>query len=816
VLASLLLFASFLHAAPIRLALIEETSPLIGLGAPLQPEGATLIDSLTLPCYHANGDFRWRLPAGTPLSEKALLVETAGAWLIVSPPEPEALAGLGAGQSSRPVRLSIVEGVQGERLVSLLSGDSESASWDSTMLSHYRYARPGKEDLSVSVIGKVRGGFPRLAAALEKERAKGPVIGVARGGVFNGMGLELRGSLLTEALDAQGLDYAGVDERALRRLGVLDEFQKRKPGAVTFLSANLVYSTAPAVTVFPAYAETGGVFLTAVTPPRAARHLPHLKVLDPLEAVETVVKKAKGALVVVLARDELAAKLKKARGVDVVLGENQDEPPETRVEGTRGLPLLVMRASPVTLNLLEAELSGKTLRLTERHLPLDDGPSGFDPDSYGVAFSTEPPLIPAWRSFSSSKLDGAQFWRMSASLLAEDYKAEAGVLSLLNLPATTDGPVTESMARAWLRSDDDLVVAEIPGSRLQALLSESDLAAGGIDEGRVHGLPIDASAPYRVVMTRALADTLGAPAAAPLGRLDDLALAALRRRAGSAPRSYRRWIEGKPTATSGLWRLNFRDVGVNLRNTDVRRDEAFAPVPNSRLQGFNERLIGYVGKVDAEYLRETLKWTNTAEAEYARSRITPRTGPPITNTTANRLLLRTMATRRAGGIGPDWLARSYGPSIGLQYDGEFESAAGARRKKVYSAFPGVEFYDGTIVRSLELAGNFKRDLSREPPNTQYGFRFRALASLPVKAAVLEAETFTNYFFLTKRDLPQDLRVEGNAIVRLRVPVWRHFSVAPFFDIYYAQLKTRPVWAYSAMTGITIGFSRLWKPRYERF
>ncbi|MEQ1919812.1 MAG: hypothetical protein ABL955_11485, partial [Elusimicrobiota bacterium] len=281
---------------------------------------------------------------------------------------------------------------------------------------------------------------------------------------------------------------------------------------------------------------------------------------------------------------------------------------------------------------------------------------------------------------------------------------------------------------------------------------------------------------------------------------------------------YREWMLGAPLSTPGLWRLNFRDVGLNLRQTKVVRSNDFDPVPNSRVQGFNELLVGGVFKADAEYLKSEFKWTNTVEAEYAKSRIEPRNSPATTNIAANRLMLLTLATRRAGGIRQEWLARSWGPSLGFQYDGEFEAAIGLKRKQVYSVFPGVEFFDGTFIRSLELAGIIKRDLGREPPNTQSGLRLRSVFSREIgpAKALLQGELWNNYFFLTKQDTAGDLRLEGDFNVKLRIPVRKHLSVAPFLDFYWFQLKTRPNKGYSMTMGVSIGFSRLWKPQYEDF
>jgi len=91
---------------------------------------------------------------------------------------------------------------------------------------------------------------------------------------------------------------------------------------------------------------------------------------------------------------------------------------------------------------------------------------------------------------------------------------------------------------------------------------------------------------------------------------------------------------------------------------------------------------------------------------------------------------------------------------------------------------------------------------------------RTLGQAP--AVRLEGEAYANYFFLTPKDQLQDLRMEGDFNLKLHVPIWRNVTIAPFFDFYYFGLKIRPLWGYSAMTGVSIAFTRLWKPQYEPF
>lgn len=425
-------------------------------------------------------------------------------------------------------------------------------------------------------------------------------------------------------------------------------------------------------------------------------------------------------------------------------------------------------------------------------------------------------------------------------MLSERAKAEAGILTAPALGVQSVGEIRESYVRDWMAPPSPAVIVAIKGDRLKSMIDESAEQArreaagltssrarfvvGGVDsKKRVRGAPLDSAGTYRIATSRAAAEELGLPEPyepLPGGpTVDRTVIEELRARAGrSTPAEYHSWMAGAPLSEPGLWRLNFRDVGLNLRQTKVVRNDDFDPVPNSRVQGFNELLVGGVFKADAEYLKSEFKWTNTVEAEYAKSRIEPRHSPATVNLASNRIMLLTLATRRAGGIRQEWFARSYGPSVGLQYDGEFESAPGLRRKQTYSLFPGVEFFDGTFIRSMELAGIVKRDLGREPPNTQTGLRLRSVYSKEVgpSKAVVHGELWNNYFFLTKQDTAGDLRMEGDFNIKLRVPIRRYLSVAPYFDFYWFQLKTRPTWGYTTTLGVSIGFSRLWKPQYEPF
>jgi len=909
-LASVPAHAQTLSSGAVRIALIENNIPHFSeddLRVPLlnllrqHPSSGTLSNVEALPCYYSGSDYRFRVPGGLgDVSDQApaLVLETDGAVALITPPIPSLIQGLlQAGQdpssygdlwsvnpTTRSLALSLATTPSGDSLVTALIDPTqgEGALWHNSVAGLVRLRWDG-QDAFVIVVGKEFGGLGRLATALQRARASGPpIIGVARGDVFGEPLSQLKGTSLTEALEKLGLSYSAVDSAEIFNWGDLQKYRSAHPNGIQFISANLAYSSAPATDFLPDHAivETGGlkVAITAITSPEAGKYLArsglkNLIVADPLPILRARLPKFRGqADVVVLLTHgkKIPTELRLlARGVDLILADSGGEP-----TGPRGAdveiresnrkeyepPLATLHDYPWTLNVAEVSVErrqgGADMRLRSRPVLLDESVptaesfSEFEPEAYGITFSTEPPVIPAARDLFPLTADASQsalpqeigdreFWTMAAVLMAEETGSEVGLLRAWPRGVATDAGIKESLLRVWLRYDDQAVRLSLKGSQLKTLLAESSswgddadktsgkpaFVIGGLGPAgttTVHGLPLDPNEDYRVTTTQTLADILGLPSERePVHgnrTMAEIVSAALHKRQGDKPGSYRDWMEGKPQAKHGLWRIDFRDVSLNLQDTQVVRADDFNSVSNPRIQGSDQLLIGGDLKTDADYLLQDYKWGNTLELDYARSSLRPRDQPPITNVTANRLSLTTSGTRKAGAVLAPWLAKSWGPSLALNYEGQLEATPPLRRRQIYSAYPGVEFYDGTFIRSLRLAANIKRDYSVDPVNTQYGLRTRALFArdfgpAPVK---FEGEAWANYFFLTNHDQPQDLRWESDVNFKLRIPIRRHLTIAPFLDFYSFALKTRPLWGYSAMTGVSIGFSRVWKPQYEKF
>ncbi|MEE8425219.1 MAG: hypothetical protein V3S11_05295, partial [Elusimicrobiota bacterium] len=496
------------------------------------------------------------------------------------------------------------------------------------------------------------------------------------------------------------------------------------------------------------------------------------------------------------------------------------------------IALLITADWPSVLSHVEVEhrsLGGEhySLSAREEHILLDEsfpdreGYPKFNPLGYGVSADTGPPLLPAARRLylgvqaaGIARLKSRDFWSLGASLAAESLGAEAAFVPVWGIRQLTTGDYRESLVRDWFRRQDRFVVFQLPGSALSALIAEVRrqegggsipsgglrMAVGGVGAGdTIHGVAVEAKALYRVAATRRLlALDRQYPAFGGASRpksnapVDKVILSRLRSaaREGWPAERYRPLLEGRPLRERGLWRVNFRDVSLNVSNTKVVSDDAFDSVPNARVNGFDELLIGSALKTDVEYLRGPLKWANILEAEYSKSRLSPPGQQVILNTPQNRLSFRTVGTHRIGSFPWHWAAKSYGPSFGVEYEGHVERVPLQRRKHIVSVLPGVEFYGGSFLSSVEISGNLRRDFTPRTPVNQYGFRMRSIFGKSLGKSRFSGDLWANFFIKTPQDTSQDLKFEANAKIKLSLPLYKSFSLAPFIDFYYFVLKTR--------------------------
>ena len=835
---------------------------------------AKVLDVETVAVSHAGLEYGL---GSSSFTGRVEALDNADAIFYLTPAQPELLNALRAASAADPAMPPnyAAHAVVGADKVVVESSEELPRAPRATLAVRYRLAVRGAPVAAVFLL-RTHGGLGRLATVLDGlRRGDRPQLVVSHGNwVRSHFRSAPRGRALYDALEKAGLQVSAVGLAELKRWPELAAYRRDRPGGIRFVSANVDAKADP---VPPeAVFELGGrtVAVLGLTAPSAALQLgasSYITVSDPVEAARRRVAelRPRADLIVLLSNlseGDNARVRAQVRGIDAIVTSADELSRED--DSGRGRTVFEDYRAPFSAALLtDRENDGvgrlqfflgdkdagglRRLEIRQTERPLDETAAdkpGFpvlDAADFEAGPGAGPALIPsARRIFGGERsLEPRDFWTLAATALARREGAEVGILPVSDLGAPTPGDFREGEVRNWFPWDDSVAVFDLEGDDLLDLVREAGkerwqptpgrppLAIAGVGpKETVHGAKIERSLTYRVAGSELLLRQADAYPAlgrarrpAPRGDLAEGTVDGLKTLAARKlpPEKYASLMEGDPLEDTALWIVNFRDVSLDYTNTKVVRDDAFGAVPNSRINSFDSRAIGATARGNVDYRYRTHKWTNSADVRYAEQESFPPGAPHVVDLISNRAAFQSNLTERLGAWGPQWLSNSVGPSLGVQYEGEVKRRRpGARRRSLVSVLPGVELYDGDVVQSLQVAGNLQRDYSVDPAKSHYGLsarmNMRSSLTLPagIRAKVI-GEFWYDYFFRRPGDSAGDLLSEGDASLRLSIPIWKDFALAPFVDFYFFTLKERPLNGYSAMTGVSFSFSRLWKPQYER-
>lgn len=739
-----------------------------------------------------------------------------------------------------------------------------------TMALLYHLTVSGRPVDAVFIL-RTRGGLGRLASLLQRRPADGAariIVSLgspdSRGGQFT-----LHGRMLFEALERLGLRVSAMGRGELRDSDALDDYRSERPDrGIRFLSANVPFQDFPGTTVV----EAGGlkVGFLGLTDSAAARYsspgIRPVSIEETLAAARRAVQDLKPEADLVVALSNLNAAdndllREKVQGLDLIIGAAgsafTDDAAHAKTVSleSRGVltPALAFTCERGGADRFEAALGPKNdygaRPLSVRHEPLilDDsladaeGYPRFNGEIYAVGPDTAAVIMPsAHRISASGRIRSVDFWTMVAALFTDRTRSEAGLFPISEIAAPVPGDFSEGEIRTWFDRDDALVVFEINGSDLKSIVKrgkegssggQAGLAVSGLDHlDRIHGADIDSSQVYRVVSTaRALAES--SVNIAELGRftnlgdLQDETVAELKRRAqeGWRPEQYAAAMQGRPIRDKGYWTINLRDISIAFSQARIVKDsKAFDGVPGDKIQNFDDQTVKVGLHVAADYRHRSHKWSGRLDIDYSEQTVDVPAEPVLIFNPDNQIAFQLAETLHLYSFPLTAIGQSIGPTLGFRYEGQVKrESPDVRRVNIYSILPGIEIYDGTWIKSLQLTGNLKRDYSLEPPRSDFGMRLNiemehSLSMSRGREANLQGRIWSNYFFRKHGDSSKSLLIDGSAAFKLQIPIWKNVTVAPFWDIYFFKLKSRPASGYATTMGVSLGFSRLWKPQYEKF
>ena len=425
------------------------------------------------------------------------------------------------------------------------------------------------------------------------------------------------------------------------------------------------------------------------------------------------------------------------------------------------------------------------------------------------------------------------------------------------LPISLIGKLHENEIGAWLWTEDQIVLLDVLGADLRAVLRDDtrgELATSGIDvvKGTVQGHRLDDQTYYRVATSDVLyegargryfergrrvrrrfeigpqGDFISTKDGAPLS-LKDFVFSELRRiRAESRGDEHLDRIAAliAPDAPYvNLLSFTFERPTLWVSANQVTGGGAYSSVPESRVIAKNSWVAGVSGRFVLSHERRSTATDLGVAVSYARQSVTGGGSAAVTETADDLKFDLTFRPSIQSDSG-----RRLHPFVRGLFDTEFtptvDRTTGTEnpRQLAVRATGGVLLLPGPFWRRVEFGLAAENDLS--VPNLQYGVqsrvdlerRFGGTGRLNAGSLTYRLHNDLTYFLPSRRDTGSNLALRYNMVHELLVPLVDELSLSVAADLFFFQGKVEatrtPGMSMQMRVGLT--YDRLWKPRYQPF
>ena len=437
-----------------------------------------------------------------------------------------------------------------------------------------------------------------------------------------------------------------------------------------------------------------------------------------------------------------------------------------------------------------------------------------------------------------------------ARRLREQAGVEVAVIRRLDQFPPLIGKLHENEIGEWLWTEDEIVVLDLPGADLKALLrsdTRGELATSGIDLPRnlILGHRIDEAVTYRVATSDVLVDgargrffsrghrarrhfvvepAAGALRATPGGptiAIRDFILGELRRvrtlAKGEAQIDTLARYLAADAAYVDVTAITFDRPTIWASVNRIAGNDGYVGVPESRILSKDAWVAGVSGRVVRTTSRRFRATDLGVGFAFAQQRVTGSDAGPIE--TADDLKIDWTLRPAFDEASP----RRLHPFVRGLFDTEFsptvQPLTGVRNPRQLSlrAVAGLMAQPTPSWRRADVGVVLENDFGR--PNLQAGLQSRVDFERPVGVGMTyRLRNDLTYFLPTGDDTPADLALRYGMVHDLLVPLVDELSLSISADLFFFQGKVPATRQLGVSSQLRVGltYDRVWKPRYQPF
>jgi hypothetical protein len=267
---------------------------------------------------------------------------------------------------------------------------------------------------------------------------------------------------------------------------------------------------------------------------------------------------------------------------------------------------------------------------------------------------------------------------------------------------------------------------------------------------------------------------------------------------------------------TGEFRIKFKEASFDLINTDARNNDSFTNIRNSRITSYDQLVMGGNFISSLEYQYNKFNWETGLTLKYQQVRIFT-AEQTIKQDPIDKIYTDTEFSYNLFTFKNFSLASGVSPFLNFSYETEFTKQEDLERIKLFDVIIGPKFYSGKFFDFFKLGAIIETDFAGSP-DTEYGIYSKIeLTKRLINSAMWQSEMTLKYFPPMDSDSDDDLDIDLNIVNKLLIPVFSDISIGPLADVllYRGKTETTNSFGASIMLGITLSYSKIWKPRYSK-
>lgn len=254
------------------------------------------------------------------------------------------------------------------------------------------------------------------------------------------------------------------------------------------------------------------------------------------------------------------------------------------------------------------------------------------------------------------------------------------------------------------------------------------------------------------------------------------------------------------------WDVAFDYISLDFSSTSITNQKDYKGFENSRLNANSQIIAEGAISFHTNYYAKNFVVFNTIFGEYGRNIIFLPNKEKIDNTTQDRIIFSTDYTQKIWNFDNFMGGVNMGPYVQLSYQTQFVKIE--NRTQIVRFGGGFKIFDGEYFKNLYISLFSEQDFTYPKPIQRLGANMgiKLQYAFNDNTKLVNQINYKHYFF-DNYDSKYNPEFEVELDIRVETAIFKHFSIAPFLNLYILKGQNINKPASNFMIGVSLSYGQ---------